>query len=65
MGAEEEEDTEVSSQSCSAPGERGSILVLCKKKIKKAGGESPGLLLPRANELFSTVRNQENKPRLC
>lgn len=53
----------MSLQCCSAQGERDSILVLCKKK--RAGGESPGLLIPRANELFSAVRNQENKPRLC
>lgn len=48
---------------------RDSILVLGKKKKKnknkKAGGESPGLLVLRANELFSSVRKQENEPRLC
>lgn len=54
---------EVSPQCCSAPGERDSILVLRKKKKQERVCRAAALL--RANELFSTARNQENKPRLC
>lgn len=46
----------MSLQCCSAPGERDSILVLCKKK---AGGESPGL--QRSFVLMSCFPLQETR----